>query len=247
MVTLCSRCLVPQLPPSCPAVAPYGSSPVSGYGYAHASLTVPAGDEQTPGPEDQSGETERDASDPFNTYLVRTYSSGKQAYARSSRASGLAAKSVASDRSVVLSPDEAAWMWWIWPAESPERPDTRRARIGFLLATEDERAALIEEAKAEYDAEEAADREKEAAAEEQRRAEEQQRPEKAEKDRADRERQRAAKRAQDEETIRLWAEYADRFHDGSINRAKRHAYGETDGRPGSMQQYMREALGRAAA
>lgn len=116
-------------------------------------------------------------SDPFNTYLVRTYKSGKQAYARLDRASGLSAKGVASETSVSLSAAEASWMWWIWPAESPERPETRQTRIGFLLASEDERAALIDEAEARYVAENAAElaREAEAAEAAQRDEEERER------------------------------------------------------------------------
>lgn len=67
-----------------------------------------------------------------NSYLVRTYQSGKQAYARLNRAHLLAAKGVSSDRSISLTDAEASWMWRNWPAVSPEPPETRAARIGYL-------------------------------------------------------------------------------------------------------------------
>lgn len=79
-----------------------------------------------------------------NTYLVRRYKSGKTAYARLDRASRLSSKGVADDRTVALSAAEASWMWRRWPAESPERPETREARIGFLLANPYRREFMME-------------------------------------------------------------------------------------------------------
>jgi DNA-binding MarR family transcriptional regulator len=49
-----------------------------------------------------------------------------------------------------------------------------------------------------------------------------------------------------QENEQLHTEYADRFHDGSLARARRHAYSETDGRDGSIYRFMREALHQAA-
>lgn len=82
---------------------------------------------------------------PERTYLVRRYRSGKLAYARLDRASRLGAKGVASDTTHVISEAEDAWMWRRWPAESPERPEIRQARIDFLSAGRNRRKAMMEE------------------------------------------------------------------------------------------------------
>lgn len=135
-------------------------------------------------PEPFSGEEEKPGLG--NVYIVRTYKSGKQAYARLDRAQRLAAKGVSSEQVVSLSDDEASWMWTAWPAVSPEPPETRRARIGYLLASPGDRAALMEaeEAEAQRQATEQAARE------------EQKRQEQAEKQRLVRE-QAKAKAEQD--------------------------------------------------
>jgi hypothetical protein len=80
-----------------------------------------------------------------NIYIVRTWKSGKKAYARLDRADGLASKGAFSDQVVRLSDEEASRMWTAWPAVSPEPPETREARIGYLLSSPGERTALMEE------------------------------------------------------------------------------------------------------
>lgn len=139
----------PQLTPNIIPVTPYCSPSVPATVKGTASVPVPAGQGENVGREgdlETDGETARIFPDPFNTYVVRTYRSGKRAYARLDRVSGLAAKGVASEKIVALSPAEASWMWHTWPAGDLQRQERH---IGFLLATEDERAALIGEARAE--------------------------------------------------------------------------------------------------
>jgi hypothetical protein len=107
-VTLGSRCLAPQLSLNCPAVAPYSSSTVSEHSSATGPLTVRPPEGQDRQQELQSGEAERRGNDPFNTYIVRTYKSGKQAYARLDRAHGLSGKAISSEKVVTLSDAEAS-------------------------------------------------------------------------------------------------------------------------------------------
>ncbi|HUN30392.1 MAG TPA: hypothetical protein VMU95_00115 [Trebonia sp.] len=151
--SLLAPSIPPQLPLDSPSVTPYGSSPGSPHGSPHGSLTVQAGDGQSQGEEPHQGEIEI-ATNPslFNTYVVRTYASGKQAYARYDRRPGLSSKKVTGEKLIRLTPDEESWLWYIWPAKSPEPPETRAARISYLLATEDERAALIEQHEAQEEA-----------------------------------------------------------------------------------------------
>lgn len=176
---------------------------------------------------------------------------------------------------VTLTPKEAAYLRQSWPMEKGLDPAARapraETRAWFLLATEDERAALIAEHEAVADAaelaarEEQAEREAQAAAERQRLAAEIEsfRPKFTaighefgfdmhvrmwQKDGLSGEAilirlpGLLEKRTAEYERQRTRDEYADRFHDGKSRAARDYVSYQTSGHEPDMIAFMRAAL-----